>query len=132
MSMDAPVSIPINQSVLPSQSNHLTNPFASPPQPPKRPVSQTLLLVITTLVVGVSVPTTVFLVKQSNDIRGRAAEPKNTQPVLLPSVAPTPKLSVCGGTCTTHADCSPGFFCMGGFCKNALSPTAIDCVCQGK
>ncbi len=130
--MDTPALKSTNPTVTPGQPKILTNPFIPPPPPPpKRVSSQTLLLIITTLIVGVSVPATVLLVRQQNDIRGRAAEPKDTQP-LLPSLSPKPILSVCGGICTVHADCAPGFFCTNGFCKNALCPTAIDCVCQEK
>lgn len=113
------------------------NPFApaSKEKKKKRFSKKILLLVATTVLVGVSVPLTVFLIKGRQDIRSRAFEESVTitpppYPIFEPTAAP--QISGCSQSCSAHADCVAGFFCDSGACKNALCPTSIDCQCESQ
>ena len=120
---------PISFTVETAHSETPTSSFA------KKFLGRTGLLIITTLTIGATLPLTVLVTQQSNDVRSRASEATpppsafGNYPTFSPSRAPS--VSHCSEKCVNHGDCETGFFCNErGVCANALCPTSIDCVCR--
>ncbi len=61
-------------------------------------------------------------------------------PTSTPTTTPTPTgtstpgpsstPNSCGGTCGSDANCSSGYFCYQGFCRDRSCPTKTDCTCS--
>lgn len=53
--------------------------------------------------------------------------------LVVPTVTPTPTGSgspnSCNGSCGSDTNCQSGYICSGGFCRNPICTSAVNCVC---